>query len=151
MKLQVRKASGGRPGEQSRHPRPSRASESETTPWHRHRRRSRAPQIPPALTERTMDHGYYGTSHERSKNLLLRSHGYLLLKRSSAGRSATRKDSSFVVNALDMAIKNRQPTETPFSTRISLSSRARVTLQPDTHISLIFTSIKVIKLWGSSV
>ena len=80
MKVQVRKAPGGRPDEQSRHPRPSRASESETTPWHRHRRRSRAPQIPPALTERTMDYGYYGTSHERSKNLLLRRDGHLLQK-----------------------------------------------------------------------
>lgn len=40
---------------------------------------------------------------------MLRRHGYLLLRRSLAGRSTTRKDSALVVNALDMAIKNRQP------------------------------------------
>ena len=32
-----------------------------------------------------------------------------------------------------------QPTATPFSAAVSLSSRARVTLHTDTHISLIFT------------
>ena len=38
MKVQVRKAPGGRPDEQSRHPRPAGACESETAAWHRHRR-----------------------------------------------------------------------------------------------------------------
>ena len=57
MKVQVRKASSGRPDEQSRYPRPAGARESETAAWDHHRRRPGAPQVPPALTERTMDYG----------------------------------------------------------------------------------------------
>ena len=226
MKLRVRKAPGGRPDEQSRYPRPAGACESETVAWHRHRRRPGAPQIPPALTERTMDHGYHRTSHERKQKSTAAPSWTPSLERSSAGRSIMRKDSTLVVNALDVAIKNRQPTAggivhadhgvqftswaftnkirssglmpsfgtigdcydnamtrivlveradrasepeetahparlserdlrlhrdllqpsaTPFSARLSLTSRARVLLHTNTHISLIFTAQKITK------
>ena len=57
-----------------------------------------------------MDHGYHRTSHERKQKSTAAPSWTPSLERSSAGRSIMRKDSTLVVNALDVAIKNRQPT-----------------------------------------
>ena len=105
---QSQRAARRRPDEQRQDRWTTGTCESETPPRCRHRRRSCSSQVPSPLPERTLGHRYHRTSHERRKGFCCAVMD--TFSRKIVGWSIDNaQDSTLVVNALDMAIKNREP------------------------------------------